>query len=290
MSQARPAGVIHDIGYRPYEGPRLGRGHAFAALLAHSLRGAYGLRRPFRAKIVPFLLGGTMLLPAVVSIAVMAIFKERAMAYPGYVVTMQVIPAIFLAAQAPYLVAPDLRFRVLPLYLSRPLPVTDYVGAKLAALVLALYLLIAVPLTVMFAGELVVDLPGGADVHGYLAAMTGGALCAVFLAALGLLIASVTPRRGLGVAAVAAFYLLTSAISVVLYGVLSSLSEDDAARWAMLVNPFFLVDAVQTWLFGTDPSNGVGYPDGPLPAVLLAALTALAIGGLVLRYRSEVSR
>jgi len=290
VSDARPTGVIHDIGYRHYAGRRLGRGAAFAALMTHNLRGAYGLRRPFRAKLVPFLLAAVMLMPAAVSITVMAMFQERALPYSAYAAFLQVIPAIFLAAQAPYLAALDLRHRILPLYLSRPILVTDYVGAKLAAMTLALYALIAVPLTVLFIGELVVDLPGPADTRGYLAAMVSGLILSVFLAAAGLLIASVTPRRGLGVAAVASLYLLTSAVSLVLFGVLTATSRDDEARWALLINPFFLVDAVQTWLFGTEPSNGTGYPAGPLPAVLVVALTALAIGGLVARYRSVASR
>lgn len=290
MSDARPTGVIHDIGYRHYEGRRLGRGSAFAALMGHNLRGAFGIRRPFRAKLAPFLLAGTMLMPAVVSIAVMAMFKQQALPYPAYAPLLQVIPAIFLAAQAPYLAALDLRFRVLPLYLSRPILVTDYVGAKLAAMTLALYALIAVPLTVLFIGELVVDLPGPPDTHGYVAAMVSGLILSVFLAAAGLLLGSITPRRALGVAAVAALYLLTSTVSLVLFGVLSATSRDDEARWALLLNPFFLVDAVQTWLFGTEPANGTGYPAGPLPAVLVVALTALAIGGLVARYRSVATR
>lgn len=286
----QPTGVIHDIGYRRYEGRRLGRGHAFATLAAHSLRGVWGLRRPARAKIMPFLIAGTMLLPAAVSVGVMALFKQRPIAYTDYTVIMQVVPAIFLASQSPYLVAPDLRFRVLPLYLSRPILVADYVFAKLTALAVAMYTLIAVPLTVMFIGELLVDMPGGADVKGYTAAMATGVLHAVFLSAVGLALASFTPRRGLGVAAVSAFYLLTSAVSLVLFGVLSSLSRDDAAVWALLINPFLLVDAVQSWLFDVRSSTVDAYPGGPVPLVLLVAATALAIGGLFLRYRPGGSR
>jgi ABC-2 type transport system permease protein len=290
MSVSQPTGVIHDIGYRHYEGRRLGRGHAFTSLMAHSLRGVWGVRRPARAKFMPFALAGIMLLPAAVSIAIMSLAQERLMDYPPYVSVMQVIVAIFLAAQSPYLVAPDLRFRVLPLYLSRPVQIADYVGAKLAAMAIALYALIAVPLTVLFVGELLVDLPGAPDVHGYLAAMATGVLYAVFLSAVGLALASFTPRRGLGVASVIAFYLLTSAVSLALFGALSQLSNDAEAAWVLLINPFLLVDAVQTWLFGTTPTTGTPYPDGPVPLVLLVAATALALGGLLLRYRSAASR
>ncbi|RCG24440.1 ABC transporter permease [Sphaerisporangium album] len=291
-SPAAPTGVIHDIGYRHYEGPRLGRGAALVALTIQSLRGVFGLGRTARAKIMPFLIGGTMMLPAVVSIALMAVVKQRGVAYPSYALIMQAVLAVFLAAQSPYLVAPDLRFRVLPLYLSRPVTTADYIAAKLAAMALAMFLLIAVPLTVLYAGELLVDLDGPPQTKEYFAALATGVIFAVLLASVGVAIASFTPRRGLGVAAVIAVYLLTSAISGVLVGVLMSVSRDSAAAWAWLINPFFLVDAVQVWLFGTSPNNDGGYPEGVGGPVALAAILvviALSVTALALRYRKAAS-
>jgi ABC-2 type transport system permease protein len=284
-----PTGVIHDIGYRHYEGARLGRGSAFAALAVHSLRGAFGLGRTARAKIMPLLLVAIMLLPAVVSIAIMALVKQQGMGYHNYASIMQPVLAIFLAAQAPYLVAPDLRFRVLPLYLSRPLAMIDYLGAKLAAMSVAMFLVLAVPLTLLFAGELLVDLPGPPHTAEYFSALGGGVILAVLLASLGLALASFTPRRGLGVASVIAFYLFTSVVSVVFFGVFMSLGRDAAAKWAMLINPFFLVDSVQVALFGTAPSNGEGYPPGLWPCLFVLMVLAVATVGLVLRYRKAAS-
>ncbi|HEY9522339.1 MAG TPA: ABC transporter permease [Thermopolyspora sp.] len=280
-----PTGVIHDIGYRHYDGPRGGRAPAFLALSTNSLRGLFGLGRVTRAKIVPFALVMIMLLPAVVSIAIMAVTGQPGLGYTAYAPAMQTVLAIFLAAQSPYLVAPDLRFRVLPLYMSRPITVADYVGAKLAALIVAMFLLLAVPLTVLYAGELLVDPPGPGHGGDYATAMVMAVVHAVFLSAIGLALASVTPRRGLGVAAVIAFYLLLSAISGVLFGVFTSASRDAAAEWAMLINPFFLLDAVQTKVFGTEPVNGTGYPDGPLPAIAVAVVVVLGVSALILRYR-----
>ncbi|GII75631.1 membrane protein [Sphaerisporangium rufum] len=289
---AAPTGVIHDIGYRHYQGRRLGRGHALAALTGHSLRGVFGLGRPARAKIMPFLLAGIMMLPAAVSIAMMAILKQRGIAYPAYAGIMQAVLAVFLAAQSPGLVAPDLRFRVLPLYLSRPNSTADYVIAKLAAMAAAILLLLAVPLTTMFVGELLVDLPGPPQTSHYLAALATSVLYALLLGSIGVAIASFTPRRGLGVAAVIAVYLLSSAISGVLVGVLESVGRHTAALWAWLINPFFLVDAVQNWLFDTPSASGDGYPPGiGGPVALLAALVLiiLAVTALLFRYRKAAA-
>jgi ABC-2 type transport system permease protein len=238
---------------------------------------------------MPFLLSAVMLLPAVVAVAVMGLLKQQPLPYPAYGVTMQAVLAIFLAAQAPYLVAPDLRFRVLPLYLSRPVTTGDYLIAKLAAMTVAMFLLLAVPLVLLYAGELLVDLEGPPHTSEFLASMAGAVIYSALLASVGLLLASFTPRRGLGVASVIAFYLFTSAISAVFYGVLMSVGREAAAKWAMLINPFFLVDSVQVALFGTDPSNGEGYPPGRWPGLIVLVLIALAVTGLVLRYRKAAS-
>ncbi|WP_066369052.1 ABC transporter permease [Herbidospora mongoliensis] len=287
MSQ--PTGVIHDIGYRHYDGPRLGRGAAAVALGVHSLRGTFGLGRTFKSKIMPFLLFGAMMLPAVVSIAIMALLKQAPMSYTDYAIFMQAVIAIFLAAQAPVLVAPDLRHRVIPLYMSRPITIIDYIGAKLAAMMVALLILLAVPLTVQFIGEMLIDLPMPLHTHEYLAALGGSLFSAVLLTSIGLTLASFTPRRGLGVASVIAFYMFTLATSAVLTGVLESEGYRDASSWSILINPFFLVNAVQTNLFGTQPVEGLPFPSGAGPALILVAVVALALSGLYLRYRKALA-
>ncbi|PZG56269.1 ABC transporter permease [Spongiactinospora gelatinilytica] len=294
ISTPEPAGVIHDIGYRHYDGARLGRGHARVALTRHSLRGAFGLGRSFRAKVMPFVLLVIMLLPAIVSIAGMALAQQRGpvIDYPNFAATMSVVLAIFLATQSPVLVAPDLRFRVLPLYFSRPVTVGDYVVAKVTAMSLALLILQWLPLTVTFVGELLVNPPGDPGTGRYLASMVLSVVYSLMLACLGLAIASLTPRRGLGVAAVIAFYLFTTAVSQVLTEILGSMSQDDSAGWALLINPFYLVDAVQVWLTGASAAMGNSYPggaSGPVAALGIVALTALGGAVLILRYRKAAS-
>ncbi|WP_336212932.1 ABC transporter permease [Nonomuraea sp. LPB2021202275-12-8] len=281
---------IYDIGYRHYDGPRLGRGQATLALAVHSLRGIFGLGRTARSKIMPFALATIMLLPAIVSIALMALVQERGLPYSGFAVIMQAVVAIFLASQAPTVVAPDLRFKVLPLYLSRPIAIGEYVGAKVAAMTVALFLLVAAPLTLIYVGELLIDLEGPPLTGEFFGALAMALVLALLLSTFGLAIASLTPRRGLGVASVIAAYLLCSAAVPVIYGTLSMSGYDAAARWAWLANPFWLVDAVQAALFGT-PSHADGdYPGGPVPAVLVVALIAAALAVLSLRYRKAASR
>ncbi|GAA1656188.1 ABC transporter permease [Nonomuraea maheshkhaliensis] len=282
---------IYDIGYRHYDGPRLGRGYSTRALTVHSLRGVFGLGRPARSKIVPFALVGIMFIPAIVSIAIMALAQQRGIPYSGFAVVMQAVVAIFLAAQAPAVVAPDLRYRVLPLYLSRPVSITEYVGAKVAAMTVAVFALIAAPLTLAYVGELVVDMPGPPATGEYLGAMLMALVLALLLSAFGLALASFTPRRGLGVASVITVYLLSSASVPVIYATFAETGNVETAKWAWLANPFWLVDSVQSWLFGTPPHSIEGdYPNGPASALLLVVLIAVGLLALALRYRKAAAR
>lgn len=283
---------IYDIGYRHYDGPRLGRGYATRALAVHSLRGVFGLGRPARSKIMPFALFAIMFLPAIVSIAMMALAKQRGIPYSGFAVVMQAVVAIFLASQAPTVVAPDLRYRVLPLYLSRPVAIAEYVSAKVAAMTVAVFVLIAAPLTLIYVGELVVDMPGPPATGEFFGALLMALVLALLLSAFGLALASFTPRRGLGVASVITVYLLSSASVPTIYGTFSGAGNDDAAAWAWLLNPFWLVDSVQHWLFNTPPHSieGSAYPSGPASALVLVVLIAIALLALALRYRKAAAR
>ncbi|HJY68047.1 MAG TPA: ABC transporter permease, partial [Streptosporangiaceae bacterium] len=66
-TQTQATGVIHDLGYRRYDGPRLGRPQIVRALIWHSFRSSFGIGRGVKAKIVPILACIAMLLPAFVN-------------------------------------------------------------------------------------------------------------------------------------------------------------------------------------------------------------------------------
>ena len=72
VAAAGNGGVIHDLGYRRYEGQRLGRAGIIRALYWHSLRSAFGIGRGAKAKIVPLFTFIVMCLPAIVNTIAMA--------------------------------------------------------------------------------------------------------------------------------------------------------------------------------------------------------------------------
>ena len=53
----------------------------------------------------------------------------------------------------------DLRFRVAPLYFSRPLSRQQYVQAKYAGMATAVFILMAMPITLLLAGAMLAELP-----------------------------------------------------------------------------------------------------------------------------------
>jgi len=279
--------TIHDIGYRHYEGRRLGRAYMTRSLYLHNLRAAYGLGRPARAKVMPFLLAAIMLLPATGSVAAFAITKEAEalIPYAAYAPTMQAIIAIFMATQAPVLASRELRFHVIPLYFSRPVGHLDFVLAKLGAMVTALFALMAVPITVLYAGALVTRAPDpGEHLVRFLTALVGCVLYALVLGAIGLVIAAFTPRRGFGVAAVIAVYLVTAAFVAIIQGLAEMESNWSLAGWAGLFAPFNLVDIVQVRLLGAESSSIAIAPGLPGGLVALATCLGLAAGSVAVLY------
>ena len=289
-----PTGAIHDIGYRHYDGPRLGAGYIARSLYVDTLRGAYGLGRSARTKVMPFLLLSLMVLPAVAIGIVTSYFKLTTLpiGYTSYAFSFQVVITIFLGSQAPAAMSRDLRFRVAALYFSRPLSRQQYVQAKFAGMATALFILVGLPVTLLFAGAVLADLPFDDQWPDYLRAMGGAAVLAVVLAGIGLVVASLTPRRGLGVAAVVGVLLVTSGIQATVRAMAEEFGSDTFAGYAGLISPFTLMDGVMAGPLGA-VSVMATPPEGLAMATVFCLVAALLVVGsyvaLVRRYGKALS-
>ncbi|TDD39680.1 ABC transporter permease [Actinomadura sp. KC06] len=280
--------TIHDIGYRHYDGRRNGRAYVLRSLYVHNLRAAFGLGRPVRAKIMPFVLGALMLLPAAGSVAAFAFTNEEdaLIPYSEYADLMQVIVAIFLATQAPVLASREVRFHVIPLYFSRPVGHLDFVVAKAGAMVTALFALLAVPVTVLYVGGLVTKAPdSGEQLLKYLGGLVGCVLYALVLAAIGMVVAAFTPRRGFGVAAVIAAYMIPTAVAGAVQGIAEAETNFTLQGWIGLLAPFNLVDIVEVRLLGADSASPGIAPGITGGVVALAVCAVLVLGSIAVLYR-----
>ncbi|MFF8843542.1 ABC transporter permease [Streptomyces sp. NPDC015127] len=283
---------IHNIGYRSYDGPRLGRAYARRSLYSQSLRGAYGLGRSAKSKVLPMILLGIMCLVAAIMVAVaisVPTMKDLPVEYTRYAIIMQALIALFLAAQAPQSVSRDLRFKSVPLYFSRPIERVDYVVAKFAAMASALFVLTGAPLVILYLGALLAKFDFADQTKGFAQGMVSVALLSVLFGGIGLVLAAFTPRRGFGVAAVIATLTITYGAVSTVQAIAWETGSAGAVPWLGLFSPVTLIDGVQTAFLGATSAfpGGQGPGAGAGVAYLLAVLALVAGSYAVLmrRYR-----
>lgn len=289
------AGVIHDIGYRPYTGPRQGRWGIVGGLLRHGALSTFGFGRSARSKVLPFGLLVVTLVPAIVFVGILSFIGMDAelLNYAGYQQITSGFVALFVAAQAPVLFTRDLRSGAISLYLARPLGPALFALVRWASLVLAILAFVITPLLVMFVGGLGAGASFTDELPDLLVALAGAVLLAVLLATVGATAASVTMRRGLAVGGTIVVLIFGLGATAILQEIGREQGQEAGATWLSLLSPFVLVDAVQHGL-GDAPSSFETPPEDPTTAalLLLVALAAAAAALLLLvrRYRRRGSR
>jgi ABC-2 type transport system permease protein len=300
--------VIHDLGYKNYEGPRLGRPAIVRALAWHSFRAAFGLGRSGKAKVVPFLILIVICLPAIINAFAVSQGQQRILTYDVYRPDLRIFcMLLFVAVQAPELVSRDLRSRVLPLYFSRPLRPADYPAAKFIAFASACLVMMWVPLIALYLGTIASEHGGSQVWHETRALFPGllvGIMWAVVLAAVSLFLASLSGRRAFATGATAIFLFLTWILANILVTAETRaipvrcgppngcvpIGPQPAipigAKIGGLFSPFTLMDGVRRWLGGLTP-DAVPKPGsfGVVYAIVLIALVAGCLYGLAARYR-----
>lgn len=280
--------VIHDLGYRPYTGRRLGEGAVATALVATGLRNSFGLGRSGRSKVLPFILLALNLLPAAVVGGVMVLvgLSELPIGYAQYASTTQVLVGIFVAAQAPVLFSRDLRHGSITLYLARPLRAATYALARWASLLAATLVFLLLPILLLYAVALLGELDVTEQTHQAAVAVLLAVLLALSLAGIGGLIASWSTRRGFAVVATIAVLLIGNGIVSAVQGIAMAEGSPEVGEVAGLFSPYSLYRGLMaSW---TD-TRAVTPPTGTameLAYVLVfLLLSGGCLAGLVWRYR-----
>jgi ABC-2 type transport system permease protein len=284
------AGSIYDLGYKRYEGARLGRRHAIWALYIYSVRGVFGIGRSLSSKVGPIGLAIIALLPAVVQLGVAAIAPEdiEVVEPEEYYEFIQMVLAVFCAVVAPELVGRDQRMQTLSLYFSRALRRQDYALAKFAALVTGMLAITVIPQVIMFVGNGLAANDFGdylQDKWRDLPSILGSAiLLSGFIAGIGLVIAAQTPRRAYSTVAILAAFVLTSVVGSGLFEAV----DQDVGRFALLISPLHVVTGFTLWFFDAAPEVGSELAEADLPgiayAIEAASVTLLMLALLLRRY------
>lgn len=288
------SGAVYDRGYRPYDGPRGGRGAATAALWRLSVRRALGLRRSWRQKVFPWTLLAITTVPAIVNVGVGYAIKDDPFEFPEFefftyreYVGVSTALLLFVALTSPDVVCPDRAQRVLPLLFSRPLTGVDYVVAKVGAIAAIVFGFGFIPHVVLFVGQMLVSdgaldyLTDNAEVLWQVPISV--AILALYYGSVGVALSSLTDRRIVGGVAILGMALVTSAVAAVLVEI------SDGGTALAIVNvlalPLWVRDLV--FLGHIGPDSGLsGVAGGGILAVgayLVVLLSALAL--LFHRYR-----
>ncbi|MCX5312029.1 ABC transporter permease [Streptomyces sp. NBC_00154] len=283
---------IHNIGYRAYDGPRLGRSYARRSLYSQSLRGSFGLGRSAKSKVLPMLLFGVMCMVALITVAVAMVAPDATklmMKYTDFAIYLQAVIGLFIASQAPQSVSRDLRFKSVPLYFSRPIERADYVVAKYAAMASALFILTVTPLLVMYVGALLAKFDFADQTKWFGQGVASVTLLSVLFAGLGLVVAALTPRRGFGVAAVIAVLTISYGAVSTVQAIAWETGSTGAVQWLGLFSPITLIGGVQTAFLGAASAfpggEGPGAGTGVVYLIVVLALVAGSYAVLMRRYR-----
>ncbi len=294
ISVGGPTGSIYDIGYRGYEGPRLGRAHAVRSLFLHSLRTTYGIGRGGRAKIAPFIFGGLAILPALALVGVLTLARRfgagegfddvSPIRYDTYFRDISALIILFCAAQAPELFGRDQRHGVLSLYFARALRRSDYALARMGGFVVALLILELVPQVVLFLGRVLLspdvvtaatdDLPSIPPIVGQ------GLLSAGLLGGISMAISAFTPRRAYATAGIIALFTIPGIVA----SVITELGSSEIGNWLTLASPTSVLDGTNAFLFGSDLGSEFFFVELPDFAYFAAAFVGI-IGAVALTLR-----
>jgi ABC-2 type transport system permease protein len=284
---------VFDLGYQSYEGSRTGRWTRRRAIWRDGIRISLGLGRGAGAKVAPWLLLALALVPMLVLVVVAAFVGPATSpddfelpSYGDYYEWAMVPLALFAAVVAPLLVCPDRRDGVLSLYAARPITPLDYIGARFAAFLTVTLAASWIPEAILFTWNVLdAGKPGTFLADNWEVVprvLLSGAVVAVVLTTLALLVASFATRRAYASVAMLAVLFVGSAIG--------GIAEDDfdggvADAVTLASIPQALTDAVH-WIFADDVDRPVS---GGVALAWLLALTAV-LGAWLVRRTNRLVR
>lgn len=299
MTQA--AGELFDLGYQHYQGPREGRMRARKAVFVDGFRTTLGIGRGPLAKVLPILLFGAAMAPAVI-MALVASQTQGLLNLPDhadYYEIVSVILIIFSAIIAPELLCPDRRNGVISLYLVRPLTITDYVVGRWLAFFAITLLLVYSGQIVLLAGLIL----SASEPLDYLQdnwldiprILGAGILVAIFITTLPLAVSAFTDRRAYAAAIVIGLFIISTAAA----GILTECDEGhdggsrrgdgtsqcepltgDSAKWLGLVGIRRVPTNVNDMIFAVQDEGRSSQLISELPQVVPIGWYLLLTGGM----------
>lgn len=294
-----PEGTVFDIGYQHYDGPREGRNRARHSVYTDGLKNSLGLGRGARAKILPWLFIGVLVMVALV-MALIAGTVDRFVgagtaealdlpSHSDYYGIASIILFIFAAISAPELLCPDRRDGVISLYLVRPLTGSDYIIARWGAFFTVMLIVAWLPQVILLTGLTMGDpipadyfLDNWLDIPKFLAA---GAAIAAYTTTLALLVAGFTTRRAYASAFLVGLFVISTPFTT---GLAQEIGGT-LGQWISMFNLSNIPVHVNDVIFGESSNVTRDTPAAELESWVLVGWfflwTLVPAGILWMRYR-----
>ena len=296
-------GIVYDIGYQRYEGPREGRNRARWAVYKDGLRAALGLGRGARAKVIPWffitVLGVIGLVMALIAGAINTYIGPGVAeqldlpSHSDYYGIASIIFFVFAAVGAPEMLCPDRHDGVINLYLVRPLTGSDYVSARWLSFFTVMLGVAWLPQLILLAGLTLSDAsPAGYLLENWLdipRLLAAGLAMAAYTTSLAMFTASFTTRRAYASVFLVGLFVITTPFTTGLAAELAEDFEGTAGQWVSMFNLSNIPVHVNDVIFGEVSLITSVAPAGEFSAWVLVGWyllwTLVPAGLLWMRYR-----
>ncbi len=273
--------AIHDLGYRRYEGSRLGPSGAWSAVYSQGLRAMFGLGRPFKAKVVPVLVVVATMLPVMGSLVASSASNGQLPIRYGQLISGQLMLfVLFLAAQTPEVLSRDQQHQLLPLLFTRDVTRQSYAMARFAAVFTAAFLVALAPLMLLYLGEIGIATDPAAGFRATGAriwpVLAQASLSAMAMTGIVVALAVWSSRRAYATASIFGAFLLLAAIA----GGLDDLTGL-SMRAAELLDPIRALRTMAMLLFG-ETTRGMELDPPMQLSVYVAIMPGIGVTGLLL--------
>ncbi|MCA9834094.1 MAG: ABC transporter permease [Thermomicrobiales bacterium] len=288
-------GEVFDRGYARYDGERRGRRGAITSLIGFSMKRAMGIRKSWTAKVMPFILYVAATIPLIVMIGVLAVMRSMGQlgdfgdfaSYSTYFGVILSMLGLFVAICAPEMICVDRHERTLPLYFSRAINRADYVFAKIVAMMLLAMTMTAVPAALLWLGrQLVEEKARQAMVDNFddlIKVLILGMLTSLMFGTIGLMISSLTSRKGVAIAVILIGFLVVTGVA---QGLAMSLEDHSWSRWFLLLDMNTIVTSLGNHFFHDVQSNRwVDQLNLNQTECVLVMLGWTLISAIILRWR-----
>jgi hypothetical protein len=280
------------------------------AVFMNGVRTTLGLGHGSSAKILPILLFGAAMAPAIILALVASQVDILADALPkhsDYYQIVSIILLLFSAIIGPELLCPDRRNGVISLYLVRPLTPTDYVASRWAAF-------FSITLVLVYSGQIVLLVGlvlASNDPADYLRdnwldiprILGAGFLVALFTTTIPLAVAAFTNRRAYAAAFVIGLFIISAAFA----GALTACDDEgrnggpgasgqcepltgEAAKWFGLIDVGRVPTNVNDMIFDDEDDGRRSALMGELPAIVPIGWYLLLTAGPALLLWRRYSR